>query len=246
MCSVLDVIGCNTLSVLYDKTPFSQQTLVPVVGIVETGVELIAENLKSHPEAKVLIFATPTTISEGTHKSSLVEKGFLAERIIPQACPELARYIEKNYAGDETEMLIFAYADEALQKLNGIDFPLYISFNCTHYGYSLDLWTKVFRSLGTEPQGFLNPNAKMTDFLFNPALQNRVKNSQISARVVSMVEIGEDTIASIGKWLTIISPKTAQALQNYERKEGLFEWEKFLTTERKSGSNSTAEPQNPL
>ncbi|MGD2295915.1 MAG: hypothetical protein PVF22_08765, partial [Candidatus Aminicenantes bacterium] len=140
----LILIGCHTLSILYDKTPFSRQTPIPVAGIVETGVELIAESLKSHPEAKVILFATPTTIMEGTYKNRLVEKGFLEERIIPQACPELAQYIEQDHAGDETEMLIFAYADEALQKTNGVDFPLYISFNCTHYGYSLDCWRKVF------------------------------------------------------------------------------------------------------
>jgi glutamate racemase len=228
----LILIGCNTLSILYDKTPFSQQTVIPVVGIVDSGVELIAESLRSHPEAKVLLFATPTTISEGAHKKKLVERGFLEERIILQACPELAQYIEKNHSGDETEMLIYAYADEALQKLNGTDFPLYISFNCTHYGYSLDLWREVFHDLGTEPMGFLNPNSRMTEFMDLPAHFNRFKSTHVTTRVVSMVEIGEETILSLGRWIAEISPKTAAALQKYEFKENLFEWQKFVTTER--------------
>jgi hypothetical protein len=129
-------------------------------------------------------------------------------------------------------MLIFAYADEALQKTNGVDFPLYISFNCTHYGYSLDCWRKVFMSLGTEPKDFLNPNSRMIDFLFPPALQDRTKNTQVTAHVVSMVDIKDETISSLGAWLAAVSPQTAEALREYEKRENLFEWTKFVTNKR--------------
>jgi hypothetical protein len=64
----LILIGCNTLSVLYPDTPFSRKTKIPVIGIVEAGVEMIAEGLRAHPEAAVILFGTPTTVSEATHK----------------------------------------------------------------------------------------------------------------------------------------------------------------------------------
>lgn len=228
----LILIGCNTLSILYDDTPFSQETKIPVVGIVESGVEIIAKNLKASTDSKAIIFGTQTTVGEATHKKKLVKRGFLPERIVTQACPELVNYIERGYTSDETEMLIFAYVDEALQKVKNLQKPIYVSLNCTHYGYSLDSWKKAFLSLGVKPLSFLNPNSKMIDFLFQPQIQNRFKTTNISVDVVSMVEISEEKMDSIGFWLRKVSPKTAEALKNYDKRPDLFEWEKYVISEK--------------
>jgi glutamate racemase len=224
----LILIGCNTLSVLFEDTPFSGNTNIPVVGIVDSGIRIMADNLRSHPESKVILFATQTTVREGTHKNKLVEKGFLPERIIVQACPDLGQYIEKGYDSDETEMLIFAYVDEALQKVRNHRSSLLVSFNCTHYGYSLDSWEKAFQSLGIKPLAFINPNSKMNDFLFAENRKNRFKKNEITVQAVSMVEIGNDKIQSIGRWLKNFSPQTAEALAGYELNENLFEWKKYV------------------
>ena len=111
------LIGCNTLSVLYNDTPFSKKAKVPVIGIVAAGVELINRGLREHPDASVIIFGTPTTISEGAHARELERKGFAAERIHSQSCPELESFIERDYQGDETGMLIVGCVGEALEKL---------------------------------------------------------------------------------------------------------------------------------
>jgi len=227
----LILIGCNTLSVLYSSTSFSQNSIIPVVGIVKSGVDLIAQNLRTHPESKVILFGTQTTVSEGTYTQKLEERGFLPERVIPQACPELVSYIEKGYDSDETEMLILAYVDEALQKLGNPEPELYVSFNCTHYGYSLELWEKAFESLGVKPRAFLNPNFRMNDFLFQSLRTGRYKKTDVSVRVVSMVEIEKKRIRSIGTWLERLSPQTADALRNYTHDPKLFEWEKFVSGE---------------
>jgi glutamate racemase len=227
----LVLIGCNTLSTIYEETSFSQETIIPVVGIIEAGVELIAQNLKTSPDSKVIIFATQTTVSEETHKKKLEEKGIHSERIILEACPELVNYIEKGYDSEETGMLISAYVEEALQKAQNIQLPLYVSLNCTHYGYSLDLWREAFRSNHLEPLDFLNPNSKMSDFLFEPQRRNRFTSTEISSRVISMVKISPERMDSIGEWLKRISPGTAEALFSYELRENLFEWRKYLTSE---------------
>ena len=227
----LILIGCNTLSVLYKNTSFSRNSAIPVVGIVNSGVDLIAQNLRTHPESKVILFGTQTTVSEGTYTQKLEERGFLPERVIPQACPELVSYIEKGYDSDETEMLILAYVDEALQKLGNPEPELYVSFNCTHYGYSLELWEKAFESLGVKPRAFLNPNFRMNDFLFQSLRTGRYKKTDVSVRVVSMVEIEKKRIRSIGTWLEELSPQTADALRNYTHDPKLFEWEKFVSGE---------------
>ena len=228
----LILIGCNTLSVIYDDTSFSQETNIPVVGIVEAGVDLAAQALKTVPLAKVIIFATQTTISEETHKKKLEEKGISSERIILQACPELVNYIEKGCTSDETEMLISAYVDEALQKIQMPQSPLYVSLNCTHYGYSLDLWKEAFHSYGAKPLAFLNPNSEMIDFLFEPQRWNRFARTEISLRTVSMVKIGKEKIDSIGKMLNEISPQTGEALFNYELRPNLFKWKEYVISER--------------
>jgi glutamate racemase len=224
----LILIGCNTLSVLYKDTPFARAAKIPVVGIVDAGVEIMADHLKDKPESRVILFATQTTVREGTHKNKLVEKGFLEERIIAQACPDLGQFIEKGYDSDETEMLIFAYVDEALQKVLNHRSSLLVSFNCTHYGYSLDSWEKAFKNLGIEPLAFINPNSKMNDFLFAENRKNRYKKTTITVSAVSMVEIGKKKIESIGKWLKQSSPQTAAALADYELKGNLFEWKKYV------------------
>lgn len=227
----LILIGCNTLSVLYKNTSFSRDTVIPVIGIVNSGVDLISQNLKTHPESKVILFGTQTTMNDGTYTQKLEERGFLPERVVSQACPELVSYIEKGYDSDETEMLVLAYVDEALQKLGNPDPELYVSFNCTHYGYSLDLWEKAFKSLGVKPRAFLNPNFRMNDFLFQSPRTGRYKKTDVSVRVVSMVEIEKKRIQSIGTWLEELSPQTADALRNFTHDPKLFEWKKFVSGE---------------
>ncbi len=218
----LILIACNTLSVLYHDTAFSRTTNTPVVGIVEAGVEMITQGLCGQPGSKAIIFGTPTTVSEGTHKTMLVEHGFDPASIIVQSCPELESYIEKDYAGDETEMLIAACVDEALQKIPAPRPPLLVSLNCTHFGYSLPLWEKAFRDAGVKPQAFLNPNSRMTDFLFQARYSRRFPKTETTAAVVSRVEISQEKIRSLGKWLQNVSAETAEALRRYKLDPALF------------------------
>jgi glutamate racemase len=224
----LILIGCNTLSAIYDDTTFSQMAKMPVKGIIDAGVNTAYDALKAHPGSKIILFATQTTVAQNTHKNQLLKRGFLPERILYQACPELAKYIEADYKGDETDMLICAYVDEALQKISDRSTKLLVSFNCTHYGYSLDLWKNAFRSQGTEPVAFLNPNPRMNDFLFRPQDRNRFESTDVSVRIVSMVEIGEGKIESLRSLLLPISAQTTDALRNYEWEKDLFPWKNFV------------------
>ncbi len=222
------LIGCNTLSVLYKDTAFSRQVDIPVSGIVDAGVELIAQGLKDHPDASVLIFGTPTTISERTFPGELERLGFAADRMYAQSCPELESFIENNPQGDETGMIISGCVSEAVEKLSSPPPPLLISLNCTHYGYSLPFWDKAFEEAGIKPLAILNPNSRMTEVLFNPQYAGRYDKTEIRIRAVSMVEISRPKIASLAPWLERISPETAEALRRYEHKPDLFEWKSLI------------------
>lgn len=226
----LILIACNTLSTIYNETSFSQKTDIPVIGIIEAGTELIAQNLREEPASKVIIFGTQTTISEASYTEALRKQGFPEERIITQACPELVEYIEKGSESEETEMLIEAFVAEAIEKVGKPETPLIVSLNCTHYGYSLEFWKQAFQSFGLKPIAFLNPNFKMADFLFFSQRLNRFEETKITVSAVSMVEIGEDKVDSIGARLRNFSPQTSKALFHYELRENLFEWRKFATS----------------
>ncbi len=228
----LILIGCNTLSVLYEETPFSKTTKIPVVGIVAAGVDMFSAALKADPDAFLLLFGTETTIGEGEHIKRLKEAGIPKKRIRVQACPELAAYIENGYQSDETGLLILSYVDEALAKLPDPQASVYAGLVCTHYGYSLDFWSRAFKESGRRLLGILNPNSRMLDFLSAPQDKNRAKATDISARVVSMVEIAKNKRKSLAGWLDEVSPEVAAALTNYELKPGLFKWQEYLKTDR--------------
>jgi hypothetical protein len=155
----------------------------------------------------------------------LEEAGIAPDRLFSQSCPELESYIEADSAGADTELLLTAFVEEALDKLPSPRPPVFASLNCTHYGYSLPLWEAAFAGAGVKPAGLLNPNSRMIDFLFAPGRAGRFPEARVSVRVVSMVEIGPGKIESIGGWLARTSPETAAALRAYEHVPDLFRWQ---------------------
>jgi predicted ribosome quality control (RQC) complex YloA/Tae2 family protein len=94
----------------------------------------------------------------------------------------------------------------------------------------LDLWEKALKELNVKNAEIINPNSRMIDGLFKSVQKDSFKHVNISVSVVSMVEIGEDQIKSIGGWLKERSQQVAEALEKYEHKPDLFEWKKFMKT----------------
>jgi glutamate racemase len=227
----LILIACNTLSVIYPLTPFSNYTEIPVIGIVETGVDLIQNELEQDSTAKVLIFATKTTIEKNTHKNMLIDRGIEENRIITEACPKLAGAIERGTHSEETLGLVNQYVSEALSKTPDNINPLYVSFNCTHYGYINDVFEAKFKEKNRPAYKLLDPNPKMGDFIFNDKYLHRYENTDVSIKVVSQPELNVERIESIGNLIEQISPKTASAMREYEFTPELFEW-KSITNQK--------------
>lgn len=222
------LVGCNTLSVITAETLFARTTKIPVLDIVEPGVDLIVEDLIGNPDTSVIIFGTETTIAEGEHKKRLLEWGLAGERLVTQACPELAGYIEKTPAGEDTALLIESFVDEALAKFKNGFSRLLVSLNCTHFGYSMELWRKAFDSRRVPSFTIIDPNALLAMKLISREKVKRYEATTISVQVVSMVEIGGEKIEALGGWLRKISPETAEAFTRYELKKDLFEWKRFI------------------
>jgi len=223
------LVACNTLSVLIPDTEFASTSSVPVVGIIENGVEQIREQLQDNPGDRNIIFATKTTVDEATHKNQLLQLGIKDEQVVAQSCPQLSLYIEQGYDSMYTEMLIDAYVDEALSAMGETDGSLSVSFNCTHFGYSLDFWKKAFASRGVDVSAYLDPNTEMIDFLLPDELRNRYQQSNINVKAVSMIDIPADHLDSIGRYLHTVSPRTETALRQFERIPDWFEWRSLVS-----------------
>jgi glutamate racemase len=226
----LVLVACNTLSVLAPDTAFARAGGVPVVGIVDLGVEQIADRLLGKPAGRNILFATATTVEEGDHRDGLLELGVGEDQLLAQACPQLSFYIEQGFDAMDTELLIDAYVDEALERLGDTDGPLTVSFNCTHFGYALESWRLAFESRGVAVEAYLDPNSRMVDFLLPGASRQRHPGTTVTVKVVSMIPLADAAVDSIGRFLHGVSPATETALRDYQLAPGLFEWARYLET----------------
>jgi glutamate racemase len=224
----LILVGCNTLSVLTAETPFAKRTKTPILDIVEPGVDLLARALAADDRSTAIILGTETTIGEGEHSRRLAARGFGPARIVAQACPELASYIENGPGSDEVALLIESFVDEALARVPDKTAPLLVSLNCTHYGYSLPLWDKALQARGIRSFVILNPNGRMLDPLFPPKAEKKFASTSVKVSVVSMVGIDKKKIEALGEWLKGISPEVAAALAHFELVPDLFEWKDLI------------------
>jgi glutamate racemase len=216
------LIACNTLSVIYRETEFNGNSKIPVFGIVDPGVEMIKKAMEKDTASTVIIFGTETTIEENSHKKALMKMNIRDGRIITEACPQLQSYIEQNPAGEETEMLISAYLSEALENVSDKNDRIYLSLNCSHYGYSESLWEKAMRSQPYEYGGIINPNEIMGDILISGKYRNRFADTKISFLVVSRTEIPNKN--AMFEIFRDNDPGLAEALKNCIINPELFDY----------------------
>jgi glutamate racemase len=216
------LIACNTLSVVYPDTDISRTLKMPVIGIVELGVDIIANQLQQQPSSCAVIFGTETTITAGTHRTKCLAKGIDSARIMTQPCAELAAEIQTNPRGEAAKNLIDLYVEEAVSHLPKGSNHIIAAMCCTHYGYCAEMFKQAFAAAGRKDVAVVNPNDKMADLLFAPGMTNRFPTSSVAVKVVSRALLSPEETRAISALLEKDSPKTAAALRQYERKADLF------------------------
>jgi len=217
----LIMIACNTLSVIYDRTPFSSNTSIPVIDIVDFGVDLIHSNMKENADSQTLITGTRTTISENAHLRKLIQKGIDASRIATQACHGVATEIEKNPQGEAVERLIDAYMDEASKKL-GKRGTVYVALCCTHFAYSQHVFHDKLGDRLSMAVVLLNPNTEMSGFLFKNVHPILSSTSETQVKMVSKIHLEQSKLLSMSRAVSATSVKTAAALMGYTYQPDLF------------------------
>jgi glutamate racemase len=215
------VVACNTLSVLIDDTEFIKKSGTPVIGIIDPGVNLIKAHIENDPSAIVIIFGTETTIEEESHITALRDYRIPENRIVSQACPQLQSYIEEDPFSEETAMLIDFYLQEALAKLAEESQTVYISLNCSHYGYSTNLWIEALSNTPWKFGGIINPNSTMADMLIMRSDRtDSEKVTELKLSVVSKVELGNTE--ALQNYFLDNAPEISGALEVYSLLPDLF------------------------
>jgi len=216
------LIACNTLSTIYDHTPFSKQAPVPVVGIIDFGVDLIYAHLGARADSRVIILGTPTTIEADTHRKRLVERGIPAERIICQPCDRLAGEIEKDPEGATVRAMVEGYIRQAAERVPDRHIPIAAALCCTHYGYSQRIFEAAMQAAFEGPVTILDPNKAMSEAVLADLAPRGQEDVRIDLNVVSRIVWSDEKITSIAKILDTVSPLMASALRQYRHDPDLF------------------------
>jgi glutamate racemase len=218
------LIACNTLSVLYAETEYARTSAIPVVGIVDLGVDLMAEKLQRDPASVALILGTPTTIAAGKHKEGLMKKGIAADRIVTQACKNLESEIQSDPASGTVRTMIDSYLSAALASSSHPGSPVVAGLCCTHYGYSIGAFDTTLRNRLKAPYEIVDPNPLMAQVLFPKEKTTIGKPADVTVQVVSRVVVTDEEKKSLGALLRQVSPATDAALSNFTLKRDLFEF----------------------
>jgi glutamate racemase len=216
------LIACNTLSVVYPKSEFYKTKSIPVVGIVELGVNLINKKLIEDPESKVIILGTETTISSNSHKTRLLLKGIKEERIFCQACPNLETEIQTNAKSDLVRGMIDLYSDEVISNIKSGKSKIFAALCCTHYPYVSGEFKNILSEKIGSDVSILNPNSDMANIFSDFHSSKKYDTCDVDVKVYSQVVLSAEEINSISEILQVTSPSSATALKNYINKTDLF------------------------
>ena len=211
-------VACNTLSVLLPDTPYAQNASIPVKGILETGVELLLQEVESDPQSLAMIFGTQTTIDAGAYPRLLEQSGVAASRIISQACPGLADTISEDREGARTKVEVARWVRAAIDKMPRRDVPVVACLACTHYGYRKDFFAAALSSAGLRAR-VINPNERAIDDLFDDAGGTY---REVDVQFITRYAIPKTTIEALTWFLSDISPRTVSAMQNFVHVPDLF------------------------
>ena len=218
------LIACNTLSVVYPYTEFSTRSSIPVLGIVDFGVDLVEQQLAADSSATAIIVGTPTTAGSGAHKDALISHGISADRITVQGCDMLESEIQANPESDIVRTMIEMYALEAADSAkHEPSEPVVVALCCTHYSFARQSFSDVFSRVLGRPVTVVDPNTAMAASLFDGANCDRFDSTAVGVEVVSRAELSPGDIEAIAHMIEPQSVATAAALRKYTFDKNLFE-----------------------
>lgn len=217
-------IACNTLSILFKDPCFERHGLTPTRGIVETGTRAILTALREGAESTdrtpVVVFATPTTVSEGAYVKALTRAGVGADLITQKACPGLPDAISNDYSGEQARVLLQQFVPEALARFESPPERMVAFLGCTHYGYQAGLFRTLLAERVNRPV-VVNPNRSAADDILDWMAPGQ-GGGTLSVRFVSPYRVPEKPLATLPRYLGATAPATVAALWGFEHDPGLY------------------------
>lgn len=213
-------VACNSLSVLLPDCRSERHRHVPIAGIVETGTAAILSELSQDEQASVMVFATPTTVDESTHRDNLLNAGVAPQRIVQQACPGLADAISHDHTGQEAEALLGQFIPEAVGRFEVTPGRVVAFLGCTHYGYQADVFLRLLKQ-EVASVSMLNPNAGAADEIL-AKIATAPGAGGLSVRLATPYAIPEASRVSLAHYLGDQAPLACAALQNFTVDPGLY------------------------
>lgn len=205
-------VACNTLSALLPALAD------PAPGIIEVGVDLLAEQLRAHPEEPVLLLGTETTVRSGAHRRGLAARGLDPSRLEAVACPHLETCVSRDPDGEAVQRAATGFLRAGLERL-GEPPPARAALflGCTHYGYREPRFAAALRSLGPEPR-ILNPNR-----VFARHIQATLPAwAGLRVRFLSRYRPPREELENVPRLLRPLSLATARAVECVECAPDLF------------------------
>lgn len=207
----LCIIGCNTLSVVWERLRAWWQPPFPVSGIVNTAVDAMADALREEPDAPMLILGTKTTVGSGIYQERLFRRGISADRLSSLGCPGLPTILESDPASTEVRNRIAGYAREMLERFPRRPSKLLLAFCCTHFEFASSLWQSEFEKVFGIPVKIVDPNNHF-DCNFHA----------VSFRYLARIPLFAGARDNIGRFFAVSAPAITGALQDAKPDPDLF------------------------
>jgi glutamate racemase len=212
-------IACNTLSVLFRDPWFDAHRSRPILGIVEAGARELEAAWRSDPATDFIIFATPTTIEDGSYARRLRQFGAPAGHIVQQACPGLPDAISNDASGQQAAALLARFVPEALGRFERPPARVAAFLGCTHYGYQAGLFEHELKQAVDEVR-ILNPNRRagrmIADEIERRLGGDRKAAGPVVIRFVSRYAVPAAPLRSLAQYLGATAPATVAALEAFE------------------------------
>lgn len=135
------VVACNTASSLALNI-FKSQLPIPVIGVVEPGVEAVVDTFQRLPHEnnrRILILGTRATIASQVY-SREIRKHIVFNEISEQACPLVAPMIEEGWIDHS---ILLDTVKEYVSKYNNDKVPGIALLACTHYPWAQKIFEQA-------------------------------------------------------------------------------------------------------
>ena len=214
------IIACNTLSAIYGMTEFSKVPPVPLVGIIESGVEEIFDLLTAKPELQMIMFGTPATVSSGAHKNILARKGIDPGRLHYQDCLNLPSVIVHGAESDNVKNMVGTFMKSGAVMTQGKTFG--ISLLCTHFAYSVPVFYEAARKFKNFSGDIINPDRALINLFFKKYGSGKAAQTNVSVKCRTHTTISPEIREAVLPLLKKISPDTAQAFLEIYHTPNMF------------------------